>query len=165
MNSTLITTVEYQDSEITERTSNFPSRIVNPDKPLSAVFSGVMPENIFSQPKIGEYRFLWKIVPESEAKEESPKEIFLPLKKEVTLTYSQGSSSFLSLAVGGVNVTLNFDIPSRVLYTSWFTPQFTTSWSIPRFIKPIATMMIENAIKTKTTSLWDLICCRRASFD
>ncbi len=141
MSSTLWTVIESSDSpelRSSEGDENhqvkslaFPSRIVQPDKQLSVVFTGVDTSGLLRTESSSrmKYRILWRIV--ADPQDLSSKNLVaLPLNRDVTFTYSHGSSSLLSLAIGGVGVQLGFDIPQRILSTSWFTPPFTTSWTL-----------------------------------
>lgn len=133
MSSTLWTVIENRRDSSDVKSLAFPSRIIQPDQELSAVFTGVDTSGLLRGEFGTESRLVWKIVPDPE--DTDPKQlVVLPLNRNVLFTFSHGSSSLLSLALGGIDVQLYFDIPTRTLSTSWFTPPFTSSWSlgIPR---------------------------------
>lgn len=151
MSSTLWTMIEKRSSHDTEpqwRSRLFPSRIIKPDRERSVVFTGVDTSELLRDNLDGEYRLLWRTVPDPDDIQQASK-IILPLGSPVTLTYSYGSSTLLSLTLAGVDVTLNFDIESRILSTSWFTPPFTTSWTLEhprRIMKAILTRIWQSPL-------------------
>jgi hypothetical protein len=133
--ATLWTAIECRSEDNDVRSHIFPSRIIAPDKKLSVIFAGVDTSGLLQLGHGIEYRMVWKIVADIE--DPNPQnQIFLPLGRDVTFTYSHGNSTFLSLSLGGIDIQLDFNNSTRILTTSWFKPQLTSSWTLnfPRLL-------------------------------
>lgn len=164
MSSTLWTVLEQRGGA---RSMEFPSRIVQPDKDNSVVFTGVDTSGLLLLDGVrGEYRVLWRIA--ADTADLSPNEhlTLVPLDRPVTFTFSHGNSSLLSLALGGVDIMLNFNVAARVLSTSWFTPPLTAYWSLAFLARMIGGGHAAQPRRLGTTpqsggSWWNFLACRR----
>ncbi len=165
MSSTLWTIIETGDL----RSPIFPSRIIEPDTPNSAVFVGVDTSGLLRKGPIGVYRISWRT--EADPEDPNPQKFAaIPLDKDVTLAFSHGTSNFLSLCLAGIDVRFSFNSTTRVLSTSWFTPPFTTSWSfqfprkiLTRVISPLLSLTTEDSLseteEAEQERPWYYRCC------
>lgn len=111
------------------RSAAFPSRILKQDDTLSVVFTGVDTSCLLQAGIPMEYRITWRTVPDPQ--DPNPENLVcIPLESPVTFTFAYGSSTLLSLGIGGVDLILHFDRSTRILSTSWFVPPLITSWTL-----------------------------------
>ena len=109
---------------------SFPSRFIqDAGVKEAAILIGVIPtdDKFDDDLRKREVRFLWRIVPDPE--DPTPSSfIVIPISRPVIFTFSHGSSSLVSLAVGGVDIELTFTRENKTLSSSWFTPPFSSQW-------------------------------------
>lgn len=133
MTATLWTTIEGRSGEQARSSPIFPSRILEPDRALTALFSGVdlsgLLRGVDKPEGVWEYRMHWII--QADPHDASPKYfVVVPLGKLVSFSFAHGGSQFVSVSIAGVDVQLEFNKESRLLSTSWFSIPFTSSWSL-----------------------------------
>lgn len=134
--STLWTAIESRrqdDSGAVNRSSSFPSRILAPLSPFSVELSGVDNSGLLSIITQQEFRINWRIIHYDDAvvlDSSICSDVLVPLGRSVKFAFAYGGARFISLNMGGIDVTLTYDRQTKILATSWFSVPFRSSWSL-----------------------------------
>jgi hypothetical protein len=126
LTSTLWTVIESS----TNRSPEFPSRILESPDQNCVLLTGVDASGMLRRETIPlheEFRVHWRIVPDKNDPQPT-KNVVLPLNRNLSLTFSHGNTEFISLTSGGVDVSLNFDLATKILSSSWFSPRYNATW-------------------------------------